>query len=300
MDFTEDMEAMDVTEDMEAMDVTEVMGVMDVTEAMEVTEGMEIQYMESVKTFHVNSAVLADIDIIARRMINPNVANDSTIVWIYAMRFPHTLGIDYSATPNNQHSFSVAKRILWHSGSTFCYAKRIIRHNQKIKISTWFKIYKIHILYIPLVRMSNKIQVNQYNPSYPIQPQTDPRSCGINEIYRTIHPDQPWERTAVGPSSIKHLYTGIPNYYPIRRINRPVDTLYGTDYSLYHKTGVGRGKRIGYQYKIYPLTDRNVREQRVYADYILPYMDFKAWTRHPIVRDSTPNSPLQFYPYAYH
>lgn len=153
--------------------------------------------------------------------------------------------------------------------------------------------------------MSNKIQVNAYDPYYPKQPDFNP-NCGTNELYQTI-PEGPaeafytptaWETVAAGPASIKHLYTGVPNYYPPRKITRPVDTLYGHDYSQYHRTGVGRGKRISYQYKVYPLTNRNVREERVYADYVLPYMDISNWTHHPVIRDNSLNSPLQTFPFA--
>nr|QBK84792.1 MAG: uncharacterized protein LCDPAC01_02730 [Pithovirus LCDPAC01] len=152
--------------------------------------------------------------------------------------------------------------------------------------------------------MSNQIAIqNAYDPVYPAQPGYNP-NCGINEIYQTIPSSSPhnrtnWEHTAVGPSSIKHLYTGIPNWYPIRKITRPVGTLYEHDYSQFHETGVGKGKRISYQYKPYPLTDINVREVHEYADYMLPYMDFRAWTKYPVRRDASVNSPLQTYPQAY-
>lgn len=150
----------------------------------------------------------------------------------------------------------------------------------------------------------NQIQIQDaYNPYYPKSPQYDP-ACGINEIYQSLPPSSPhnptyWERTAVGPASIKHLYTGIPNWYPFRKISRPVGTLYEHDYSQFHENGSGKGKRISYTYKPYPLTDRNVRETREYADVILPYMDTRAWTKHPVVRDTSVNSPLCTQPYPY-
>lgn len=151
---------------------------------------------------------------------------------------------------------------------------------------------------------TNQIAIqNALNPSYPEQPQQNP-GCGINEIYQSLPSSSPhnpteWETTAVGPSSIKHLYSGIPNWYPYRRITRPVGTMYEHDYSQFHESGVGRGKRISYQYKVYPLTNRNVRETRVYSDYMLPYMDSRDWTRHPVKRDSSINSSLQYHPQAY-
>ncbi len=140
--------------------------------------------------------------------------------------------------------------------------------------------------------MSNKEQVNYWNPSYPQQPCYD-GNCGVNEIYKTLPAKTrdgtpwPWERIASGPSSIKHIYTGIPNWYPIRRINRPVGTMYESDFGLYEAFG----KRSSYHWKAYPLTHRNAREVRVYKDEILPYMDNESWTRHPIRWDASLNNP---------
>ena len=155
--------------------------------------------------------------------------------------------------------------------------------------------------------MSNKIIADYYNPGYPAQPPYHP-GCGVNEIYKTIPPTPPYapgegtefETTAVGPSSIKHLYSGIPNFYPYRRITRPVNSLYGHDYSQYHSHGAqGKGKRISYHYKVYPLTNRHAREVQEYSDELLPYMDMSEWTKHPVRRDASVNSPLQDYPQAY-
>ena len=155
---------------------------------------------------------------------------------------------------------------------------------------------------------TNKIPIqNALEPRYPSQPAFEP-GCPNNQIYQTLPPSSInewssptlWERTAVGPTSMKHLYTGIPNWYPYQRIDRPIGTLYEHDYSQFHKTGVGRGKRISYQYKAYPLTNRNVRETRLYADYMLPYMDWSEMVKHPVKRDSTLNSPLQYGPYPFY
>ena len=142
---------------------------------------------------------------------------------------------------------------------------------------------------------------NPLSPIYPEQPAFRP-GCFVNEIYQSLPPSSPnyptsWETTAVGPASLKHLYSGIPNWYPIQMINRPVGTMYEHDYSQFHETGVGKGKRISYQYKAYPFTNRNVREVRMYADHILPYPTWS--TKHSVQRDSTLNSSLQYQPYAY-
>lgn len=141
------------------------------------------------------------------------------------------------------------------------------------------------------------------DPVYPIQPPYNP-GCTNNQIYQTLPSARTptseaqgpydviggptrWETTAAGPTSIKHLYTGIPNWYPNIHDHHPVGTMYEHDYSQFHTSGVGRGKRISYQYKLYPFTNRNVRERREYADYMLPYMDTRDWAKHPVVRDTT-------------
>lgn len=136
----------------------------------------------------------------------------------------------------------------------------------------------------------NNAQDNAYTVLYPSQ-SVHNSCCGVNTLYQTIDPNQPFETTAVGPASVKHLYSGIPNYYPIQKITRPIGTLYSSDYFSTHLSGVGRGKRIGYNYKPYPLTDRNVRETREYADYILEYPDFREWTRYPVFTTTTLNNP---------
>lgn len=140
--------------------------------------------------------------------------------------------------------------------------------------------------------MSNKEQVDYYNPSYPTQPCYD-WSCGVNELYKTLPKETrqgtpwPWERTAAGPSSIKHLYSGIPNWYPIRHIKRPVGTMYETNFGEFE----GFGKRLSYHYKVYPLTNRHAREVTPTKNEILPYMNNEQWTRHPIRWDASLNIP---------
>ena len=144
----------------------------------------------------------------------------------------------------------------------------------------------------------NRVQHNQLDVVYPRQPSHN-SCCGVNEVYQTISPHQDYTTTAVGPATIKHLYTGIPNWYPVQKITRPNDTLYNSDYYQTHLIGSGQGKRIGYRYKPYPFTDRNVRETREYTDYILPYNDFRAWTKYPVIRDSSVNNPDLNEPRAY-
>ena len=150
---------------------------------------------------------------------------------------------------------------------------------------------------------TNHIIDNALLPWYPPQPGYN-TCCPVNQIYQTLPPSSPnfptqWETTAVGPSSIKHIYSGVPNWYPIRKITRPVGTLYEHDYSQFNETGVGVGKRRSYHYKAYPLTNRDAKEVTPYADYLLPYMDPTSWTHYPVIRDATVNSSLQIHPYPY-
>ena len=147
---------------------------------------------------------------------------------------------------------------------------------------------------------------NALNTYYPKTPSYD-SNCPVNQLYQSLPASSRngesfptyWETRTAGPTSMKHLYSGIPNWYPMQTITRPVGTLYEHDYSQFHNTGVGRGKRISYQYKPYPLTDRNVRETHEYADYILPYINIQGWQHHPVRRDSTVNSSMQNHPNPY-
>ena len=132
--------------------------------------------------------------------------------------------------------------------------------------------------------MSNKQIVNYMDPSYPKQPRFNP-SCGVNEVYKTLPQPWPWEEYVAGPASMKHIYTGIPNYYPPMRIYRPVGTMYEADFSQ-----IGPyGQRISYTSKMYPLTHRHAREVSEYADYILPYVYPEQRTLLPITRDTSLN-----------
>jgi hypothetical protein len=134
--------------------------------------------------------------------------------------------------------------------------------------------------------------------------------CPVNEVYQTlpassINPSSSpvqWETVAYGPTSVKHIYSGIPNWYPFQTISRPVNTLYGHDFSQYFDQGSSaKGKRSGYTYKPYPFTNINNKEVRIYADYTLPYMNTEELTKHPIIRgDASINSPLQKYPFPYY
>jgi len=144
---------------------------------------------------------------------------------------------------------------------------------------------------------------NALNPNYPEEPEFNP-NCLNNTIYQSLPPTSPdyptrWETKVTGPTSMKHIYTGVPNWYPVQTINRPIGTMYEHDYSQFQDSNIGRGKRISYHYKAYPLTNRNVRETHRYADYMLPSMGAWKPKEYPIIRDASLNSPLQYKPYPY-
>lgn len=147
---------------------------------------------------------------------------------------------------------------------------------------------------------TNQIAIqNALDPIYPKAPgHCD--NCGVNVIYQTLPTGRNvgWE-TQPFNATVKHLYSGVPNYYPVQTITRPVDTLYGQDFSQMFTGGASVGKRMSYQPKYYPFTNRNVKEFREYSDDILPYMDFRPWTKHPVIRDASLNSPLHVYPNSF-
>ncbi len=147
---------------------------------------------------------------------------------------------------------------------------------------------------------TNQIPITDaLNPVYPSQPGYC-KNCGVNSIYQTLpeNPSVGWEIKPFN-TTVKHLYTGIPNYYPVQTITRPVGTLYEHDFSQMMTSGASYGKRLSYQPKYYPFTNRNVKEFREYSDEILPYMDWRNWTKHPIKRDSSVNSDLHQFPNPY-
>lgn len=141
--------------------------------------------------------------------------------------------------------------------------------------------------------------------NYPKQPIIDPY-CTENTKYKTMPPDSPnglpnykgpegwgpesentsgwpYYETTRGPSTIKSLYTGIPNYYPPMRIIRPIDTMYMGDISQYNDIG----QREAYRYKVYPLHHHHVRERRVYSDTIHIRPNIATATQYPVVKEGT-------------
>lgn len=92
------------------------------------------------------------------------------------------------------------------------------------------------------------------NPRWPIEPRQRP-TCGVNVRYKTLPPGFPMERVVAGPTSVKHLYSG-PNNYPVQTQTRPVNSLYGADFSQYNSNGA----QVTQHFMAYPFAHRYVRE----------------------------------------
>jgi hypothetical protein len=72
--------------------------------------------------------------------------------------------------------------------------------------------------------------------SYPHSYFKSTRGCSSTEVYKTLPPNKSSKinikNEARGPTSIKSIYTGIPNYYPYIREYKPTGTLYDNDYTF--------------------------------------------------------------------
>jgi hypothetical protein len=99
---------------------------------------------------------------------------------------------------------------------------------------------------------------NQYGAFFndaPKQP-TYEASCHVNEKIQTIPEGFPMTTEVWGPTSLKHLYTAVPNYYPVQKQTRPYGSMYDSDLSQFDEYG----RRQSYQYQIDPFHHRNVKE----------------------------------------
>lgn len=156
--------------------------------------------------------------------------------------------------------------------------------------------------------MSNNIVYDQLYPVYPKQLKPV-GSCSVNQIYQTLPEGIPFSTHVAAPANVKHIY-GIPkenictddpriqetiDNHSFKTVNPPIlervpiNTMYGYDFSLYHDSGVGKGKRITYTHNFYPFTKRIVRERKDYANYMLPYMNTEPWLKYPVIHDATVN-----------
>lgn len=151
-----------------------------------------------------------------------------------------------------------------------------------------------HILTTP----EQKIQFpNLYPPvtqtsvstEFPLQPEFCD-SCDVNQVYRTLPRVQfspgvkesvfgyPKSKEVFGPRQIaKQLYwqKTKDERYPWIYQYKPIDSLYGQDWSEFNDVG----RRYSYQNKPYPFIDRYSREIVNYSSSILPYPDIKRWTK---------------------
>lgn len=94
-------------------------------------------------------------------------------------------------------------------------------------------------------------------------------TCGLNQQAQLI-PSNCVRRELVpmSPSNVKHLYDPTPNNYEQRYQSKPVGTLYSHQFKETWPSGLGRQKVLGGgHYKVYPLTNRLVREVRDYTSY---------------------------------
>ena len=127
---------------------------------------------------------------------------------------------------------------------------------------------------------------NDLEPRYR-QPPVVCKECPTNSLY----PDESWmkyERSVIFPTN-KSLYTSIPNYYPFQTINKPVNTLYSIDNSLF----TPRGKRLTFQRKPYPQTGWSPKEHRFYADDDLSYPIMQDFTKYPVQTTTSVNLGLE-------
>lgn len=147
---------------------------------------------------------------------------------------------------------------------------------------------------------------NDFNPQYPSQPSFK-KDCPVNYSYQTIrgNPRVQWAVRPTTPTTIKNLYTGIPNFYPLDRYYAPENSFYGHDFSQFIIPGVRNppvvsqreldilgvdGVRLNYGWKPYPFSDRVMNETVPIANSDLPYMSYRKWVKTPVVNDNNLNS----------
>jgi hypothetical protein len=116
-------------------------------------------------------------------------------------------------------------------------------------------------------------------------------SCQINTEIKTIPNNFPYVRTIWGPTSLKHLYTGIPNYYPYQTITRPYNSMYGQDLSQYDVYGM----RLSYGHnQLDPFFHHHAREVGHYTKtptgkQFLSTPDIRTMMRYPVANEGTLN-----------
>lgn len=120
-----------------------------------------------------------------------------------------------------------------------------------------------------------------YNYFNPVQE----RGCGNTVVYKTLPPTHNqtvfYSNQAKAPTSVKSLYTGVPNYYPNVREDKPVDTMYNNDYTLLGN----RGQLLTSHFQAYPFHHYFVREYPQYSSYSLPVPSAQRYTSYPVVSE---------------
>ncbi len=121
-----------------------------------------------------------------------------------------------------------------------------------------------------------------YNPRWPVEPFAE----RISVRYKTLPSGYPTERVTAGPTSMKHIYpassktgAGSRANYPTSTLTRPINSLYGADFSQFDANGA----RETYHFKAYPPTHRYVREVVTKAP-VSSYAGLMSWTRRSPVK----------------
>ena len=123
-------------------------------------------------------------------------------------------------------------------------------------------------------------QSGAYHVMYPEQPAYRP-DCPNNVKYDTLPDAWPRRETIMGPTSMKHIYTGIPNYYPPMKLSRPIGTMYEADLSRFSP----HGRRESYGFQAYPFHHQSNFETREYSDSFIPVLDYFDFTKYKTLRD---------------
>lgn len=117
-----------------------------------------------------------------------------------------------------------------------------------------------------------------YNYIYPKEPSVC-KKCPSNVDYDVPPRDQEWNTTILGPTNLKHIYTGIPNYYPIQKLTRPYNSLYGKDLSKYNE--IGERQTYGAQVYLPPMNYSPI-EVRQYSKDVIPILDLFQLTKYKV------------------
>jgi hypothetical protein len=113
----------------------------------------------------------------------------------------------------------------------------------------------------PFINGSPLCYLNDQIQYIPRSPQESPLDANFPTL---------WTNVPTTNSQVKHLYS--PNLFDYEQMyeKQPIDTLYGHDYSQTYKTGLGLNKIVSKHYKVFPLTNANIRETHDYTSWFYP------------------------------